>query len=178
MNEFSNLTLQEKARVLHLVDDAVLELFIRNDPSVILVRDNKLPPCLTIEESNGEHCVKSLSTFKKGDIIFEHDLLLIQDDNKVFMKLPDGTYYLVDNIKHTVKRDNYREFYYFDIFTNHSCDPNAEVVYLSRDRYQVVALKDINKGDEITNDYTEFDFENDCELFECNCGSPHCKKLI
>lgn len=56
-------------------------------------------------------------------------------------------------------------------YTNHSCDPNCGV----KDGINIIALKDINKGEEVTIDYDtlEYDWEMDC-----NCGSPNCRKKV
>ncbi len=55
---------------------------------------------------------------------------------------------------------------------NHCCDANTGYVGLN-----VVALKDISKGEELTLDYTSFLDEN-MEPFNCSCGSPNCRGLI
>ncbi|MDE3144227.1 MAG: ATP-grasp domain-containing protein, partial [Bacteroidota bacterium] len=55
---------------------------------------------------------------------------------------------------------------------NHCCDANTGYVGLN-----VVALKDILKGEELTLDYTSFLDEN-MEPFNCTCGSKDCRGLI
>ena len=55
---------------------------------------------------------------------------------------------------------------------NHSCDPNTEFKGLN-----IVAKKNIKKGEELTLDYALFLDEN-MEPFECSCGSPYCRKVI
>jgi D-alanine-D-alanine ligase-like ATP-grasp enzyme len=55
---------------------------------------------------------------------------------------------------------------------NHSCDPNSEYAGLN-----VVAIKEIPVGEEITLDYTTF-LNSEMESFICNCGAPNCKKVI
>ncbi len=55
---------------------------------------------------------------------------------------------------------------------NHSCSPNTMYEGLN-----VVATKDIFKGEELTLDYTVF-LNDDMESFICNCGTPACRKLI
>jgi len=55
---------------------------------------------------------------------------------------------------------------------NHSCDPNTGFSGLD-----VVALRDINIGEELTIDYVTF-----CDRlmppFDCQCGSPKCRGRI
>lgn len=55
---------------------------------------------------------------------------------------------------------------------NHSCDPNTQY-----DGLNVIALRDIKMGEELTLDYTTF-LNNEMESFICNCGSENCKKII
>ena len=55
---------------------------------------------------------------------------------------------------------------------NHSCEPNT--VYQGLD---VIACRDIAKGDELTLDYASF-LDEHMEPFQCRCGSPKCRGLI
>ncbi len=55
---------------------------------------------------------------------------------------------------------------------NHSCDPNTQYSGLN-----VIAKKEIEKGEELTLDYTSF-LNNEMESFICNCGAADCKKII
>lgn len=55
---------------------------------------------------------------------------------------------------------------------NHSCDPNTAFHGLD-----VVALRDIAAGEELTLDYAAF-YNEHMEPFECHCGSPRCRGLI
>lgn len=61
---------------------------------------------------------------------------------------------------------------------NHSCSPNAFI----RGRNELVALRDINKNEEITFDYSTTMNDNlDREeqwTMECMCGSNNCRKII
>lgn len=59
-------------------------------------------------------------------------------------------------------------------YINHSCDPNVYVKTKDAIR-QVLAMKDIPKGEEITYDYT---INGDNEgTFICHCGSKNCRKI-
>ncbi len=55
---------------------------------------------------------------------------------------------------------------------NHSCDPNTEYIGLN-----VVAIRNINKGEELTLNYASFLDEN-MEPFQCQCGASNCRGLI
>ena len=57
-------------------------------------------------------------------------------------------------------------------YTNHSCDPNAGIV---RD-VLLVAMRDIERDEEITFDYSMI--TSDDWTMECLCGSPSCRKII
>lgn len=72
--------------------------------------------------------------------------------------MPDGT------IKAAVSdRANHPENY-----GNHSCEPN-----LDKDH---VALRDIDAGEELTIDYSQFS-DKDWSM-ECNCGAKSCKGVV
>ena len=55
---------------------------------------------------------------------------------------------------------------------NHSCDPNCEVLGEGL-KVWVYAMKNINKGDELSYDYG-FAFDEDFRQFPCKCGSKNC----
>ena len=55
---------------------------------------------------------------------------------------------------------------------NHSCDPNTAF-----DGLNVLAIKEIKNGEELTLDYAQFLDEN-MEPFQCRCGSANCRGLI
>ncbi len=55
---------------------------------------------------------------------------------------------------------------------NHSCDPNTGF-----DGLNVVALREIEMGEELTLDYAKFLDEN-MEPFECSCNASSCRGLI
>lgn len=58
-------------------------------------------------------------------------------------------------------------------YMNHSCDPNCEM----NEDLQMVALNDINAGDELTFDYTTTESEI-IAPFDCKCGSAQCRGRI
>ena len=93
-----------------------------------------------------------------------------------------GSRKVVDHLVHTVNKGNgLREFYYFDSFQNHSCDPNTEMVYRpnSNTVYDIIALRDISEGEEVTCDYETFDnLGLDGSVFVCECGAANCRGVI
>lgn len=56
---------------------------------------------------------------------------------------------------------------------NHSCDPNLGF----RGQIGLVAMRDIDTGEELTFDYAMSDGEPYDE-FECHCGSSNCRKKV
>lgn len=59
-------------------------------------------------------------------------------------------------------------------FTNHSCNPN---VFFDTHRMELLALKEIQPGDELVFFYPSTEWEMD-QPFECFCGSPQCLQHI
>ena len=59
-------------------------------------------------------------------------------------------------------------------YLNHSCSPNAMV---NVNTLQLIALKNIEAGEEITFDYETTDWSMK-EPFNCNCGSTNCRGEI
>jgi D-alanine-D-alanine ligase-like ATP-grasp enzyme len=55
---------------------------------------------------------------------------------------------------------------------NHSCQPNT-----AYDGLNVIAIRNIQLGEELTLDYATF-LDEHMEPFECQCGSPNCRKRI
>ena len=53
---------------------------------------------------------------------------------------------------------------------NHSCDPNA---FFDTTRQQLISIKPIKKGEEITFFYPSAEWDMD-RPFECHCKSPNC----
>lgn len=64
-----------------------------------------------------------------------------------------------------------------ECFINHSCDPNAEVTW-NGDVATLVAMRNIESGEEITFDYGTVIPPGDNFTFNCRCGSINCEKVI
>lgn len=62
-------------------------------------------------------------------------------------------------------------------FINHSCDPNAEVTWTG-DIATLVAVRNIEPGEEITFDYGTVIPPGNNFTFRCNCGAVKCRKVI
>ncbi len=62
----------------------------------------------------------------------------------------------------------------FGRYVNHHCDPTC---FIDKKRELMIALRDINIGDEITFDYS-LNESSIAAPFECSCGAPNCKGVI
>ncbi|MFO8015589.1 MAG: SET domain-containing methyltransferase [Candidatus Woesearchaeota archaeon] len=58
-------------------------------------------------------------------------------------------------------------------FLNHSCEPNAYIDFDDYGGLSLRALRQINKGEEITFNFLTTEWEL-AEPFDCRCGSPRC----
>jgi SET domain len=63
-----------------------------------------------------------------------------------------------------------------DDLINHSCEPNCGLKF-TKSGVLLVAIKNINIGDEITWDYSTTLFENSWRM-KCDCRSELCRKII
>jgi hypothetical protein len=57
-------------------------------------------------------------------------------------------------------------------YFNHSCEPNCGF----KGKFQIVAMRDIKKGEWCTWDY-EMSEDSDWKM-ECKCGTKKCRKII
>lgn len=64
------------------------------------------------------------------------------------------------------------EFAEQKVYVNHSCNPNCGL----RGEITCVAMRDIKKGEEITQDYGLLD--NADYKFKCTCGYPNCRGIV
>ncbi|WP_157999629.1 SET domain-containing protein [Allomesorhizobium alhagi] len=62
-------------------------------------------------------------------------------------------------------------------FLNHSCGPNVGAVTIAADTMVIIAMKDIEKGDELTLDYSTTECDPHWEM-ACTCGSVRCRKIV
>jgi len=58
-------------------------------------------------------------------------------------------------------------------YVNHSCDPNGGL----SGQIELVAMRDIAIGEEITFDYAMSDV-TDYDEFQCACGAPNCRGTV
>jgi SET domain-containing protein len=60
-----------------------------------------------------------------------------------------------------------------DDFFNHSCEPNAGI----KEKFTLVAIKNIKPGEEITYDYAMTDCDKE-DYFKCRCGAKNCRGVV
>ena len=189
INGIKHLTLEHQINLIGNVD-VVKKQWLLDNPNIILVDDMKISPSVKVKDKCGYKKLISTKKFNKGDNVYSISLMKIKHSNIIIYKL-NSKYHIINNITHTINRGDYRLFYYFDIFINHSCSPNIgynnDEIFEFYDKknnndnpilYNAIANIEINIGDELTCDYTTFDKMNDGKKFECNCGSKNCKKII
>ncbi|HST25364.1 MAG TPA: SET domain-containing protein-lysine N-methyltransferase [Gaiellaceae bacterium] len=61
----------------------------------------------------------------------------------------------------------------FARYVNHSCEPSC----LGGTSEFEVAVRDLQPGDELTNDYATLNLKT-TERFQCHCGAPHCRGTV
>ena len=59
------------------------------------------------------------------------------------------------------------------VYCNHSCEPNAGL----NAKLEMIALRDIEAGEELFWDYSTWMLERHWEM-NCYCGSPHCRQVV
>jgi len=72
-----------------------------------------------------------------------------------------------------LKKNKWIDPDYPNKYLNHSCNPNAGI----RGSVTMVAIKNINEGEEITVDYSIIEGDHMWEM-ECKCGEKNCRKII
>jgi hypothetical protein len=112
--------------------------------------------------------VFSNRSFRKGEVILE------MDDSHV---VPDPT--RLTKEQHELELDYlaYGKIVIMQAperYINHSCDPNSYVKTVSGIR-KVVAMRDIQKGEEIVGDYSINGYNEG--TFKCRCGSENCRGI-
>jgi uncharacterized protein len=106
------------------------------------------------------------ANISKGEVIGVFDGPIISGDYQ---------YWNDDLYLHAIQigPDTWRDSNGIARLINHSCDPNCGIKRLNH----VVAMRDIEKGEEITWDY-EMTEKNPYWKMRCRCGSPECRKVI
>lgn len=116
-------------------------------------------------QGNGVFALKS---FQKDEVVLIiDDSHVVTDPSKLPIEEKDHCDYLSDG-KIVLMQSP-------EVYINHSCDPNTYVKTIDGQR-NVVAMKDIQKGDEVTYDYAINGYYDSSDI--CHCGSKNCRGTI
>ncbi len=107
--------------------------------------------------SNNQNALYALQSFLPGEVIADFSAGTIAAE-------PTYLTVQVDIGKHITLQPEYLQY------INHSCEPN---VFFNTTTMQLVALKEIQKEEEMTFFYPSTEWEM-VQPFNCYCGSPHC----
>ena len=177
---YKYLSASEKQLRLPLVDIEVLQA-LSNDSAnrFIYISDLKCPlDRVSIESGVESYRLVAARDFEKDQIVYSNESLIFEEDCSIVIEVAGERKWL-DNLIHTVNRDNgNREFFYFDSFQNHSCDPNTVMIYRTVNEYDIIATRNIAKGEDITCDYESFDIGLDGTSFQCECGASICRGIV
>ena len=150
-----------------------------------LLRDSVFASPPGVALSRGPHGLRLIVTrpYRAGEVIYESPWWTVPDEDHEFMAVV-----IVNNRPepvtitrmHSVRYDDTRSLDIPGCFMNHSCDPSSytrDIVHPGEQfasTYEQIATRDLAPGDEITCDYTLFDWDCDGHTFECTCGSANC----
>ena len=119
----------------------------------------------------GIFCVEPISegelivdfTNGRGKLIdLEQTAKLYEQGNDYMIQVADDKYFAVTNLEELEDVD----------LVNHSCVPNCGM----QGNFKIVAMRDIEKGEEITIDYAMV--ENSTYELECLCGNEVCRGVV
>ena len=107
---------------------------------------------------------------KKGEMVFiKGGHLLTRDE--IFSTGVINSYFPISD-EYFLGAMSKKEEDNIKLFENHSCNPNCGL----RGEITFIAMRDINKDEELTTDYAFID--NEDYQFECTCGSKNCRKVV
>jgi uncharacterized protein len=104
---------------------------------------------------------------RKGTLIVEYvgERLTYEQADDLYDDFPNTYLFGLDDGEHII------DGYGVAAFVNHSCDPNCETDQL-RGKMWIIALRDIEAGEELTYDYNLYDGEDDAPCF---CKTRRCR---
>lgn len=127
------------------------------DPSRYEVIEHHAIADLVLDPLSGMKGLIANRHFTKGELISDFS------SGKVVSK-PDYLTVQLDDHKHINLQPEYLQY------MNHSCDPN---MFVDTEAFRIVALKEIQPGDELTFFYPSTEWKMD-RPFDCRCGSSKC----
>lgn len=187
MRGFKNLDIDEKIRLLPRCDKEIVDMFFQDNP-VFKIMESQLPEGVgLVVKPDGQKYVVATRTFEKDEVIFTNEATILTkedlESNRFILKL-SNTYTIVDLEDHLIHRGDYAEFVGYDIFMDHSCDPNCYQTYHDKTSYTVYARRSILPGEKITCDYNDLDNQAmnipavASTEFKCECDAKECRGVI
>ena len=121
------------------------------------------------------HSINGKGTFAKekiakGEMVFIRGGHLLKR-NELFSSKVINSYFPI-NDDYYLGAVNKEEEDSIKLFINHSCDPNVGI----HGEITFVAIRDIEKDEELTTDYAFID--NEDYSFKCTCGLSNCRGTI
>ena len=151
---FKSLTLDEKKKRLNYIDlEVLLELITDPDNKVIFIPSIRCPysQVSMVPDDKRLYKLTAQRDFIVGEILYSNVSLTISTDYSIIIEVDGKRHWLIDDKTYMANRGGgNKEFFYFDSFQKHSCNPNTRKVYHGENTYDVIAIKDIIKGEEIT----------------------------
>jgi SET domain-containing protein len=126
------------------------------------------PMTLIIRQSRiHSHGCYTTRPIRKGTLIVEYvgEYLTYEQADDLYDECPNTYLFGLDGGKRII------DGYGVAAFVNHSCKPNCETDQI-RGKMWVIALRDIEAGEELTYDYNLYDGEDDAP---CLCGAKRCR---
>ena len=131
-------------------------------------RNSKLPSVVVRSSAIHAAGVYALEPISKGSQVVEYT------GDRMHKDLSDEAYEHRDitYLFGVGDRNDVIDGYGTAMFVNHSCDPNCETEEDEDGRVWIIALRDIEPGEELTYDYCLYDGDGDAP---CYCGSKKCR---
>ena len=112
-------------------------------------------------EKSHQHAICATKAFKQDQVISAFSAREIMNE-------PSFLSVQLDQRKHILLNPEFLQY------TNHSCEPN---VFFNTTQMQLIALRDIDAGEELTFFYPSTEWEM-ASPFRCQCGKQKCLKMI
>ena len=129
---------------------------IRTTPAYRIISDHVIAE-MRQNLSNGQNALFALRSYQPGEVIADFSAGTISAE-PTYLTVQVGTR------KHITLQPEFLQY------INHSCNPN---VFFNTTTMQVVALKELRGGEEMTFFYPSTEWKM-TQSFNCYCGSSHC----
>lgn len=159
----------EPRSILILSDEVFSKPCENSEIKMLLINGRHNPINILMPEPQEPFCPKC----HKGELIYHGISLEIPFEQCLDSYLLNNQYTLTKK-QHFVNCGHFFRVSTFDSFMNHSCSPNTYCFYQDDHSCDVYALKSIQPGDELTCDYTLFDYNSSEPPEKCLCLSPNC----